>query len=127
MFLITAAANLVAQDDTAVPHLPVFLPAMASGLKPASPARFPFVSPQVTGDGSVRLATNFSALTGSPVEPDSYLGRSRFTVLNEATNSVLEQYGATGGFYAFNPTEAFGETPRGPIDSTLAQRAACLF
>ncbi|MBP6804232.1 MAG: hypothetical protein KA362_08985 [Chloroflexi bacterium] len=128
VFLITAAANLVAQDDTAVPPPSGLLTSNGIWIETGLPLPvFRLSAPQVTGDGSVRLAANFSALSGSPAEPDSYLGRSRFTVLNEATNSVLEQYGATGGFYAFNPTEAFGETPRGPIDSTLAQRAACLF
>jgi hypothetical protein len=89
---------------------------------------FQFLPPEVTGDGSVRLASQFSAI-GRGITPaqDEYLGRSRFTIYNESTNTVLEQYGATGGFYAFNPSEAFGEAPRGSINPVIAQQLACQF
>jgi hypothetical protein len=88
---------------------------------------FQFLPPQVSADGSVRpLGGRFSAIgrTIDPIE-EPYLNQPRFTVFNEQTNSVLEQYGATGGFYAYNPTEAFGETPRGGINPVVAQQLAC--
>lgn len=87
---------------------------------------FRFAAPQVTGDGSVRLGSLFSSI-GREQQPqqDQYIGHSRFSILNQTTNTVLEQYGATGGFYAFNPTEAFGEESRGGIDPVRAQQLAC--
>lgn len=89
---------------------------------------FLFQAPQVTADGSVRpLGGRFSALgfeTG--LQQDSYLNQPRFTMFNEGTGAILEQYGATGGFYAFNATEAFTETVRGEIDPVQAQYLACM-
>lgn len=88
---------------------------------------FQFLPPQVSGDGSVRpLGSRFSAI-GRDIAPieESYLNQPRFIIFNEDTNSILEQYGATGGFYAFNPTEAFGETSRGGVNPVVAQQLAC--
>lgn len=88
---------------------------------------FQFLPPQVSGDGSVRpLGGRFSAI-GREIDPieEPYLNQPRFTVFNQDTNSVLEQYGATGGFYAYNPTDAFDETPRGGVNPVVAQQLAC--
>lgn len=88
---------------------------------------FQFLPAQVSADGSVRpLGGRFSAIgrTITPIE-EPYLNQPRFTIFNEQTNSVLEQYGATGGFYAYNPTDAFDETPRGGVDPVVAQQLAC--
>lgn len=88
---------------------------------------FQFLPAQVSADGSVRpLGGRFSAIgrTIDPIE-EPYLNQPRFTIFNEQTNSVLEQYGATGGFYAYNPTDAFDETPRGGVDPVVAQQLAC--
>ena len=88
---------------------------------------FQFLPPQVSADGSVRpLGGRFSAI-GRAIDPiqEPYLNQPRFTIFNEDTSSVLEQYGATGGFYAYNPTEAFSETSRGGVNPIIAQQLAC--
>lgn len=89
---------------------------------------FAMVAPAVNGDGSVNLAQQFdniynrqSALT------DTYRGGLRFTVPNTTTNSILERYGATGGFYAYNAKEAFGETAQGSLTAAAAESMACNF
>ncbi len=89
---------------------------------------FKFSTPEVTGDGSVLVASLFSAI-GRSVQTgqDQYNGHERFTIINETTDSVLERFGATGGFYAYNAAEAFGETPRGAVDPVIAQQLACNF
>jgi hypothetical protein len=81
----------------------------------------------VSGTSTSALGGLFTAVGNQSPLNDQYLGRNRFTLFNEETNTVLEQYGATGGFYAYNPSEAFGETVRGDINLTEAQRLACMF
>lgn len=88
---------------------------------------FKLQKPNVTGRGTQALSNIFVPLVEQEVHEDSYLGNSRFTVANEATNTLLEQFGATGGFYAFNPEEAYSETPRGALDPANAQLQACRF
>jgi len=89
---------------------------------------FSFSAPEVSGDDSVMLASLFSAIgPEATLGEDGYNGHDRFTLLNEGTNSVLERFGATGGFYAHNPSEAFGDSPRGAVDPAAAQRLACTF
>ncbi len=89
---------------------------------------FIFQAPQVSADGSVRpLGGRLGAIgfeTG--LEQAPYLNQPRFTMFNEETGAILEQYGATGGFYAFNATEAFSETFRGELDPIQAQYLACM-
>jgi hypothetical protein len=88
---------------------------------------FQFLPPQVSADGSVRpLGGRFSAIgRAGDIDQTPYLNQPRYTMVNTDTGAILEQYGATGGFYAYNPTEAFGEESRGDIDPVLAQRHAC--
>ena len=89
---------------------------------------FSFSAPEVSGDRSVMLASLFSAIGAeATLGQDGYNGHDRFTLLNEGTNSVLERFGATGGFYAHNPSEAFGDSLRGAVDPAAAQRLACTF
>ena len=88
---------------------------------------FQFLSPQITEDTTNNLALVLEGVYSPTVESEQYLGNTRFVVPNQANNAVLEQYGATGGFYAYNATEAFGETPRGTLDPVEAQYQACLF
>ncbi len=88
---------------------------------------FQFSAPQVSGAGATSLASNFAALGSQDPQQDNYVGHPRFSILNSDTNTLLEQYGATGGFYAFNPSAAFTETVRGGIDSVLAQQFTCEF
>lgn len=88
---------------------------------------FQFLPPEVTADSSVNLALNFAAIGEQPAQQDQYLDHTRFSILNEASNAMLEQYGATGGFYAFNASEAFSEEVRGPVDPVMAQSWTCQF
>jgi hypothetical protein len=89
------------------PGLPIFAPASLSRWLRSSTRR------------------SFSAIGRGEPYQEPYLNQPRFTIFNEETNSVLEQYGATGGFYAYNPTEAFGETSRGGVNPVIAQQLAC--
>lgn len=98
-------------------------------LQPGMPLpAYKFLPQTVTGDGSVAVASLFSSIGGeiAPLE-DVVNGRPRFTIVNTQTNSILERYGATGGFNAFNPAEAFNEESRGGIDPAQVQHQACLF
>ena len=88
---------------------------------------FKLSSMPVSGTGAASLGGLFSAVGSQTPYNDQYLGGERFTLFNEETSSVLEQFGATGGFYAYNPTEAFGDTVRGEVNMTQAQYLACLF
>ncbi len=89
---------------------------------------YKFIPPTVTGDGSVAVASLFSSIGRQvALEEDVVNGRPRFTAVNTQTNSILERYGATGGFNAFNPAEAFNEEPRGGIDPAQVQYQACMF
>jgi hypothetical protein len=81
----------------------------------------------VSSNTTQSLANAFSPLAEQTVLEDQYLGHARFTVGNEATGTLLEQFGATGGFYAYNPEVAYGETARGMLDNNQAQFYACQF
>jgi hypothetical protein len=84
--------------------------------------------PPVSADGSVKLSQLFSSIySRQSALPDSYRGRPRYTVPATETNSILEQYGATGGFYAYNAQEAFGETAVGDLTTYQARVRACNF
>lgn len=132
LFLLSSITFLVAAQPAPAspPSAPAgFLTSNGIWLETSTPLPvFQFLPPQVTGDGSVLLASLFSAIgREQPPIPDTYNGQVRFSIIMTETNSILEQYGATGGFYAFNPTEAFGDTPRGGVDPVQAQYLACLF
>lgn len=132
LFLITSLILTyvaTAQPTPAEPAASGFLTSNGIWLETNTPLPvFQFLPAQVTGDGSVALASLFSAIgDGQSPNPDVYNGRPRFTVFNPETDTVLEQYGATGGFYAFNPSAAFTETMRGTIDPAQAQYLACIF
>lgn len=89
---------------------------------------FHFDSPNVSDKDAFGLSQRFSGIAQrQQALQDTYLGRPRFTVPNTQTGALLEQYGATGGFYAYNAVEAFGESARGPIDPTAAKALACTF
>ena len=50
------------------------------------------------------------------VREDAYNGHPRFTGVNEKNHTILEQFGATGGFYAYEPTRAFGDGSVVPVE-----------
>ncbi len=89
---------------------------------------FLFDTPQVVEQSTFALAQQFSGIyQRQNVAQDKLAGHLRYTMANTQTNSLLEQYTATGGFYAYNAHEAFSETPRGPLDPGQAQLLACQF
>jgi hypothetical protein len=79
----------------------------------------------VNEDTAFQLAEIFDGIVGGEVETnESHTGTPRYIVLNEQTGSQLEQYGASGGFFAFNVEHAFRETPAA-LD--YDDRMICLF
>lgn len=131
VFLATifyTTGQTAAQDDAQTASPTGYLTSNGIWLESGLPLPvFQFLPPQVSADGSVRpLGGRFSAIgRTAPLDQTPYLNQPRFTLYNEDTGSVLEQYGATGGFYAFNATEAFGETERGDVNPVAAQQLAC--
>ncbi len=109
---------------------PAFITANGYVLQQGSPLpiyRFnaPVVDPN---DTTAPLAQRFEGIANpQEVGEDSYLGNSRFTVVNEQTNALLTQYGATGGFYAFGLAGIAPEAPVGTVDPPTAQNLACNF
>lgn len=126
--LITASGALAASPP---PDNPTSNPQMLMQGLPLPV--FKFMPPSVTGEATQSLANHFAPLAEQVVHEDSYLGNARFTVGNEGTGAILQQYGATGGFYAFNPMAAYGETARGKwsdnleMDKADARYQACMF
>jgi hypothetical protein len=106
-------------------------PATQSGNKPFTTANgvtiqageplpvFRFATPQVTSQTATSLSSLFEGVvpprTTPPVGQENYLNRPRFTVPNTATTSLLTQYGATGGFYAYNATGIGQASQRDPL------------
>jgi hypothetical protein len=81
--------------------------------------QFPFELPvfkllpvEVNEDTAAQLAALFDGIGGGDVETnESHTGTPRYVVYKEETGAQLEQYGASGGFFAFNVENAFRETP----------------
>ncbi len=89
---------------------------------------FAMQAPAVNGDGVSNLAQQFDSIYDRQgALTDTYRGGLRFTVPNTTTNSILERYSATGGFYAYNAKEAFGETVQGSLTAAAAEILACNF
>lgn len=85
----------------------------------------PIVDP---ADTTAPLSQRFEGIYNrQDVAEENYLGRPRFSVVNEERGSLLTQYGATGGFYAFGIEGIAPETPSGKVDAELAQRQTCQF
>lgn len=91
---------------------------------PVFTLQYPSVTPDVASDLSQRLDGVYAR---QGVGSDDYLGRPRYTVPNTTTASLLTQYGATGGFYAFDLDEIGREAARGPADPGQAELLACQF
>lgn len=89
---------------------------------------FQFSTPQISDTDTFQLAQRFENIyMRQPVQQDVYLNNTRYTVANTETNSILEQYGATGGFYAYNVTDAFSTTTVGSISEGDAESLACQY
>jgi hypothetical protein len=91
---------------------------------------FQVTSPTVTPGGTSSLALNFANIYVSGQDPgeDMVRGYTRFSFPNEGNNTLLEQFGATGGFHAYNPGRAFGQVLPDltrELDPGAAQAMAC--
>jgi hypothetical protein len=64
---------------------------------------------------------------GAPTGQDEFRGRNRFFRLNEQNRTVLTQYAASGGFFAYDIDGLGRETPAGSVNEETAKRLACLF
>jgi hypothetical protein len=91
-----------------------------------------FASPDLTRQATAAVSSRFTALL--PREQnltafeDSYRGLPRYTVPNTDTKSLLTQFTATGGFYAYNVEQVANDTVRDPaLNGAEAGRLACLF
>ncbi len=107
----------------------VYLTANGISIQAGEPLRIlQFNQPNISSADTSRVSQQFSAVyMRQQPQPDTYLGLPRYTMPNSNTLALLEQYGASGGFYAYQATEAFSETLRGEVDTFAAQRLACQF
>lgn len=104
----------------------------ANGVQLAPMATLPFYhinTIAVTMNSVPVLTRNFSGIAGGTTpQLDAINGKNRFSIFNATNNTVLEQYGATGGFYAYNPGQAFNNTTGGTPPAALdAEALACNF
>lgn len=90
---------------------------------------FTFNAPNITPQNDTQpLGGLFSSIgRGSFIGQDGYRGLPRYTIPNTDTTSLLTQYSATGGFYAYHVNEIGGLTERGKIDVPTARKLACDF
>lgn len=90
---------------------------------------FTMRAPTLTRDGVSYLSQLFGNIyTRNQAKlTDTYRGGLRYTIPNTITNSILEEYSATGGFYAYNAKAAFGETVQGSLTTLQAEQRACTF
>jgi hypothetical protein len=93
---------------------------------------YQFLKPAITQGLTSSVAGRFTAIAsptqGAPVFQDLYRGLPRYTAPNTATRTLLTQFAATGGFYAYNVDAVGADTaPATPLNAAEAQRAACLF
>ncbi len=58
---------------------------------------------------------------------DEFRGKNRFFRLNEQNRTVLTQYEASGGFFAYDLDDLGRETPAGTVNDETAKRLACQF
>lgn len=129
LFLLAALLVVPSAALLAQPKPPPFVAANGVALQqnqtlPVFTLQGLTVNADLTSNLSERLDGIYSRQSAGS---DDYLGRPRYTIPNTATLSLLTQYGATGGFNAFDLREIGRETPRGAVDPGTAERLACLF
>ncbi|MCL4489335.1 MAG: DUF6345 domain-containing protein [Chloroflexi bacterium] len=88
-----------------------------------------FTSPNVTSDSAKTLAGHFSSVSTKKVYTDFRNGMPFYTLPSTDTLTHFEEYGATGGFYLFNASDAFSVTARtgAAFDPIAAQLVTCGF
>lgn len=100
---------------------------LAQVLPPTLPV-FTFLSPEVNETTALDLSGRLGGISSQRVFSDtSHANTLRFTIANEETGDIFEQYAASGGFFAYNATRAFAEENRGPFDPAGVRLLACNF
>ncbi|HEX7393733.1 MAG TPA: hypothetical protein VF313_02300, partial [Anaerolineaceae bacterium] len=104
----------------------------ANGVQLAPMATLPFyhISTMAVSESTTLAVTqNFSNISGRfTPQMDAIKGYNRFSIFNDANHTVLEQYGATSGFYAYNPDQAFSNSEGGtPLPAIYVEDYACNF
>jgi hypothetical protein len=110
LFTLTlTAAGPVAADR---PPL-IKLPDQQAVSFPANLPVYKLVPPPVNEDTALALADLLGNLnpTHDPFIYPTHTGTNRVIVFGEKNGSILEQFEARGGFFAYNPSLAFEETP----------------
>jgi hypothetical protein len=100
------------------------------GQAPQAPALpvFALTSPPVSTNSALGLAARLEGLGGTTVVSDTTHAKTqRFVVGNRQTPSTFEQYGASGGFFAYDAALAFSETIKPALDPNSAKLMACQF
>ncbi len=110
---------------------------MCVALWPATPAPaqsqvrlpvFRLTKPPVSNDTTQQLGGALEGIgRAAPAGQDEFRGKSRFFRLNEQNRTVLTQYEASGGFFAYDLDGLGRETPAGAVDAEAAKRLACQF
>jgi len=113
---------LVLLSFTFMPAVPT--PAQTNNRLPVFRLTKPSVNDTTTQQlGGVLEGIGRSAAAGQ----DEFRGRNRFFRLNEQNRTVLTQYEASGGFFAYDIDGLGRETPAGSVNVETAKRLACLF
>lgn len=109
ILVITAVSSTFAGAPRPASFAPESLPSPAA--IPSALPVYALTPPLVNRQGVLTLANHFSGLQGTEVYTDSsHTNTPRLTTYYTRTGFLLEQYSASGGFFAFNHNRAFSET-----------------
>jgi len=134
--LIAVPASVPVRAHLPEPEIPATVeqPAQAAPLQiPSELPVFNIISPEISSVETLSLSSRFAGIGGQKVYTDtSHADTPRFTVVGKAGDEqtgtpILEQYGASSGFFAYNATRAFAEEERGPFDPQTVKAQACDF
>lgn len=89
---------------------------------------FQLTKPAVSNDTTQQLGGVLEGIGRTAnAGQDQFRGKNRFFRFNENNRTVLTQYEASGGFFAYDVDELGRETPAGGVDVETAKRLACQF
>lgn len=108
------------------------LPAYGSRPQQVAPLMLPIFrmsAPTVDSNTIGGIGSAFDLITPSAkgTNTDKYKSFNRLTLPNQQLDAFIEQYAATGGFYAFKPTVAFSETATTTVSDKAVLQRACDF
>lgn len=85
-------------------------------------------APSVSTNSIAGLSSSFNFTPSTKgTNSDIYKGFNRLTLPSQNLDTFVEQYAATGGFYAFKPAVALSEAGGGTLTQQLAIERACNF